>query len=163
MNRTTHVNGNGSSAEGNGCSGDGDSGSEIEAAIDRAVGAVIGSAVGDALGAGYEGSYPHRSNEIAMRGGRGRGRRRGAWTDDPSAALGLRRGHATPGSPTGVTGRRTAVTGTDGCERMRRSSSGADCDRIAACTSLSSDSGQEEPVSQNIGLTITMLPPVVHQ
>lgn len=41
MNRMAHVNGSGSSAEGNGCSGDGDNGSEIETAIDRAVGAVI--------------------------------------------------------------------------------------------------------------------------
>ena len=84
MNTTAQSNGTGPAA------GE-DNDTRIEAAIDRAVGAVIGSAVGDALGAGYEGSYPHRNEEITMRGGRGpgRGRRRGAWTDDTAMALGI--------------------------------------------------------------------------
>ena len=84
MNRTAQSNGaRPAASEGND--------TRIEAAIDRAVGAVIGSPVGDALGAGYEGSYPHRNEEIVMRGGKGsmRGRTRGEWTDDTAMALGV--------------------------------------------------------------------------
>ena len=82
MSRTAHSNGAGSAASE-------DNDTRIEPAVDRAVGAVIGSAVGDALGAGYEGSYPHRHEEITMRGGLDRRRQRGEWTDDTAMALGI--------------------------------------------------------------------------
>jgi ADP-ribosyl-[dinitrogen reductase] hydrolase len=56
---------------------------------DRAAGVLLATASGDALGAGYEFTYPHRSDTISMKGGGPFGFASGEWTDDTSMAMAI--------------------------------------------------------------------------
>ncbi|WP_111765131.1 ADP-ribosylglycohydrolase family protein [Nakamurella deserti] len=58
---------------------------------DRAAGVLLASAAGDALGAGYEFTYPARTDTIAMIGGGPFGFAPGEWTDDTSMSIAVAR------------------------------------------------------------------------